>query len=187
MNTRSSKEYRYIFTTTWKQASTLHLSSRLTDNASGKLLIIFIFILFFWCCQLPFCEFTKHTTALRYRYDMQMYCTFVLFVNQHLTGATRECEMHCTSLPTFWRDWLTPCSGLKNVLFWGLKQHISLEFWEWGTRPDRVMLKTNSEKNKSPAFLWYDVEPQLSCCCVFVRVVTFLPSHCPATIGAYTD
>jgi hypothetical protein len=42
MNTRSSKEYRYIFTTTWKQESASHLSSRLTDNASGKLLIIFI-------------------------------------------------------------------------------------------------------------------------------------------------
>jgi hypothetical protein len=42
MNTRPSKEYRYIFTMTWKQASTSHLSSPLTDNASGKLFIIFI-------------------------------------------------------------------------------------------------------------------------------------------------
>jgi hypothetical protein len=38
------------------------------------------------CCQLPFCEFPKHTTALHYRYDMQMYCTFVLFVNQYFLG-----------------------------------------------------------------------------------------------------
>jgi hypothetical protein len=33
------------------------------------------------CYQLPFCEFPKH-----YRYDMQMYCTFVLFVNEHFPG-----------------------------------------------------------------------------------------------------
>jgi hypothetical protein len=33
MNTRSSKEYRYIFTTTWKQASTSHLSSRLHGSS----------------------------------------------------------------------------------------------------------------------------------------------------------
>jgi hypothetical protein len=42
MNTRSSKEYRYIFTNTWEQASASHLSSRLTDNACGKLFVIFI-------------------------------------------------------------------------------------------------------------------------------------------------
>jgi hypothetical protein len=40
----------------------------------------------FSCCQLPFCEYPKHTTALHYRYDMQMYCTFVLLVNQHFPG-----------------------------------------------------------------------------------------------------
>jgi hypothetical protein len=42
--------------------------------------------LIFSCCQLPFCEFPKNTTALYCRYDMQMYCTFVLFVNQHFPG-----------------------------------------------------------------------------------------------------
>jgi hypothetical protein len=92
MNTRSSKEYRYIFTTTWKQASTAHLSSRLTDNASGKLLIIY---LIFSCCQLPFYEFTKHTTALHYRYNIQIYCTSVLFVNQHFPGLPAS-GTHCT-------------------------------------------------------------------------------------------
>jgi hypothetical protein len=28
--------------------------------------------LIFSCYQLPFCEFPKHTTALHYRYEMQM-------------------------------------------------------------------------------------------------------------------
>jgi hypothetical protein len=45
--------------------------------------------LIFSCCQFPFCEFPKHTTALHYRYDMQMYCTFVLFVKQHFPGLPR--------------------------------------------------------------------------------------------------
>jgi hypothetical protein len=40
----------------------------------------------FSCCQLPFCDFPKHTTPLHYRYDIQMYCTFVLSVNQHFPG-----------------------------------------------------------------------------------------------------
>jgi hypothetical protein len=35
--------------------------------------------LIFSCCQLYFCEFPKYTTTLHYRYDMQMYCTFVPF------------------------------------------------------------------------------------------------------------
>jgi hypothetical protein len=52
----------------------------------------------FSCCQLPFCEFPKHTTALHYRYDMQMYCTFVIFVNQHFPGLPAS-GTHCISLP----------------------------------------------------------------------------------------
>jgi hypothetical protein len=44
--------------------------SRLTD-VSGKLFIIFILSYhIFSCCQLPFCEFPKHTTAPHYRNDM---------------------------------------------------------------------------------------------------------------------
>jgi hypothetical protein len=43
---------------------------------------------------LSFCEFPKHTTALHYRYDMQMYCTFVLFVNQHFPGLPAS-GAHC--------------------------------------------------------------------------------------------
>jgi hypothetical protein len=50
--------------------------------------------LIFSCCKLPFCEFQKHTTALHYRYDMQMYCTFVLFVNQHFQGLPAS-GTHC--------------------------------------------------------------------------------------------
>jgi hypothetical protein len=52
--------------------------------------------LIFSCCQLPFCEFTKHTTALHYRYDIQMYCTSVLFVNQHFPGLPAS-GTHCTT------------------------------------------------------------------------------------------
>jgi hypothetical protein len=46
------------------------------------------------CCQLPFCEFPKHTTAFDYRYDMQMYCTIVLFVNQLFPGLSAS-GTHC--------------------------------------------------------------------------------------------
>jgi hypothetical protein len=46
--------------------------------------------LIFSCCQLPFCEFPKHTTALHYGYDTQMYCTFVPFCKPTFSGATRE-------------------------------------------------------------------------------------------------
>jgi hypothetical protein len=56
--------------------------------------------LIFSCCQLPFCEFPKHTTALHYRYDMQMYCTFALFVNQHFSGLTAS-GTHCITLQYF--------------------------------------------------------------------------------------
>jgi hypothetical protein len=40
------------------------------------------------------CEFQKYTTAFHYRYDMQMYCTFVLFVNQHFLGLPSS-GTHC--------------------------------------------------------------------------------------------
>jgi hypothetical protein len=61
--------------------------------------------LIFSCCQLPFSEFPKHTTALHYRYDMQMYCTFVLFVNQHFPGLPAS-GTHC--ICTFWEVGLLP-------------------------------------------------------------------------------
>jgi hypothetical protein len=96
MNTRSSKEYRYIFTTTWKQASTSHLSSWLTMRAASSWLSYLIFS----CCQLPFCEFPKNTTAFHYRYDIQMYCTFVHFVNQHFPGLPPS-GTHCIKTSIF--------------------------------------------------------------------------------------
>jgi hypothetical protein len=72
-----------------------HLASLLTTDVSGKRVAqpsLFIFIIFilpyiiFSCCQLPVCEFPKNTTTFHYRYDMQMYCTLVLLVNQHFPG-----------------------------------------------------------------------------------------------------
>jgi hypothetical protein len=81
--------------TVWWQASTSHHSSGLTDNACGKLLIIFI--LSFRVANFLFAS-SQNTTALHYRYDMQMYCTFVLSVNQHF-------------------PWL-PASGARNIMTW---------------------------------------------------------------------
>jgi hypothetical protein len=40
------------------------------------------------------CEFPKNTIAFHYRYDMQIYCIFVLFVNQHFLGLPSS-ETHC--------------------------------------------------------------------------------------------
>jgi hypothetical protein len=89
MNTRSSKEYRYIFTTTRKQASTSHLSSRLTDNASGKLLIIFIlsclFVLPTSFLRIPK---THNFTSLQVWHANVLY--FWSFCKPTFSGATRE-------------------------------------------------------------------------------------------------
>jgi hypothetical protein len=93
MNTRSSKEYWYIFITTWKQASTSHRSSRLTTRASSRLrsrlfspwLSLSYLILYFRVANFLFAN-SQNTTAFHYRYDMGMYCTLVLFVNQHFPG-----------------------------------------------------------------------------------------------------
>jgi hypothetical protein len=79
-----------------------HLASLLTTewNMSSKqvpqpsLSVFIIFILSFRVANFLFCEFSKHTTAFHYRYDMQMYCTFVLFVNQHFPGLPVS-ETHC--------------------------------------------------------------------------------------------
>jgi hypothetical protein len=38
---------------------------------------------------------SQNTAALHYRYDMQMYCTFVRFVNQHFPGLPAS-GTHCT-------------------------------------------------------------------------------------------
>jgi hypothetical protein len=57
--------------------------------------------LIFSCCQLPFCEFPKNTTSLQYRYDIQMYCAFVLFVNQHFPGLLAS-GTHCIFIVEQW-------------------------------------------------------------------------------------
>jgi hypothetical protein len=102
MNAHSSKEYRYIFTTTWKQASkqaSKHLASLLTtDWQHERQALDYLYLyLIFSCCHLPFCKFPKRTTTLHYRYDMQMYGTFLLFVNQHFPGLPAS-GTHCSSL-----------------------------------------------------------------------------------------
>jgi hypothetical protein len=89
MNTRSSKEYRYIFTTPWKQASTSHLSSPLTDNASGKLLIIFILpYLFVLPTSFLRIHKTHNCTSLQVWHTNVLH--FCSFCKQTFSGATRE-------------------------------------------------------------------------------------------------
>jgi hypothetical protein len=46
------------------------------------------------CSQLHLCEFPKRTTAPRYKYDMQMFCTSDLLVNQHFPGLPSS-GTHC--------------------------------------------------------------------------------------------
>jgi hypothetical protein len=109
MNTRSSKEYRYIFTTMWKQASTSHLTSRLTDNASGKLLIIFI-LSYLFVLPTSFLRITKTHNPTSLQVWMQIYCTFVLFVNQHFPGLPASgthcmcCEAIIQCKEVFWES-----------------------------------------------------------------------------------
>jgi hypothetical protein len=64
----------------------------LTTRAANSWLSLSYLI--FSCCQLSLYEFPKHTTALHYKYDMQIYCTFVLFVNQHFPGLPAS-GTHC--------------------------------------------------------------------------------------------
>jgi hypothetical protein len=89
MNTRSSKEYWYIFTTMWKQASTSYLSSRLTDNASGKLLIIFI-LSYLFVLPSSFLRIHKthnHTSLQVWHANVLHVCSFC---KPTFSGATSE-------------------------------------------------------------------------------------------------
>jgi hypothetical protein len=92
---------------------TSHLSSRLTETWAesrlrNRLFSSLLSYLIFSCFRLPFCEFPKHTTAFHYRYDMQMYCTFVLFVNQHFPGLParitfrRSCMLKTAAAKKLW-------------------------------------------------------------------------------------
>jgi hypothetical protein len=103
---------------------------------------------------LPFCEFTKHTTALHYRYDMQIYCTFFSFRKSTFSGATREWDALYFWL--FSNDFLITsryivtilekmicilchklCKFLKDVAYFQaviLKSSQSDPLWLWQTR-----------------------------------------------------
>jgi hypothetical protein len=103
MNTHSSKEYWYIFTMTWKQASTSHLSSRLTDNASGKLLIIFILsYLFMLPTSFLRIHKTHNRTSLQVWHAKVLY--FCFFCKPTFSRATREWDTLyyiCTKLKIY--------------------------------------------------------------------------------------
>jgi hypothetical protein len=113
-----------------KQAPRISPHDWLTARAASSWLSLSYLI--FSCCQLPFCEFPKHRTALHYRYDMHMYCTFVLFVNQHFPGLPGSWT-HCIMLfwtihPTmsiFWRrntPLITGCGHASDKVDSGLLQ-----------------------------------------------------------------
>jgi hypothetical protein len=92
---KASKHLASLLTTDWqrkRQAGCVAVSFCL------EYLYLNLSYLFFSCCQLPFCEFPKHTTAFHYRYDMQIYCTSVLFVNQHFPGLPAS-GTHCSKCP----------------------------------------------------------------------------------------
>jgi hypothetical protein len=89
MNTRSSIEYRYIFTTTWNQASTSHLSSWLTDNASGKLLIIFI-LSYLFLLSTSFLRIPKTHNRTSFQVWNANILHFCSFCKPKFSGATRE-------------------------------------------------------------------------------------------------
>jgi hypothetical protein len=88
---------------TWKQASK-HLASLLmTDwNVSGMqvtqsfLAIFIIFILsYLFVLRTSFLRIPKTHNRISLQEDMQLYCAFVLFVNQHFPGLPAS-ETHCT-------------------------------------------------------------------------------------------
>jgi hypothetical protein len=101
----SLEERVFVVKTYWITGSIKNCQRRFVEQFGGRnppskrciqLLVkkLILSYLIFSCYQLPFCKFPKHTTALHYRYDMQMYCTFVLFVNQHFPGLPAS-GTHC--------------------------------------------------------------------------------------------
>jgi hypothetical protein len=91
------EEQVFIVKTYWITGSIKNCQRRFVEPAVETLHSTFSekAYLIFSCYQLPFCELPKYTTALHYRYDMQMYGTFVLFVNQYFPGLS-ESGTHCT-------------------------------------------------------------------------------------------
>jgi hypothetical protein len=96
----SLEERVFIVKTYWITGSIKDCQRRFVEQfcvrnpPSKRCIQLLVKKLIFSCYQLPFCEFPKHTTALRYKYDIQMYCTFVLFVNQHFPGLPAS-GTHC--------------------------------------------------------------------------------------------
>jgi hypothetical protein len=81
---RESKHLASLLTTNWqreRQAGCATVSFRLY-----YLYLILTYLIFSWC-QLPSCDFPKHTTAFHYRYDMQIFCCFC---KPTFSGATFE-------------------------------------------------------------------------------------------------
>jgi hypothetical protein len=69
-----------------KQTPRISPHDWLTTREASSLLSYLTFL----CCQLPFCEFSKHTTALHYRYDNANVLHFCSFCKPTFSGATRE-------------------------------------------------------------------------------------------------
>jgi hypothetical protein len=79
-------------------------------------------ILPFCVSNFLFCEFPNHTTALHYRYDKQMYCTFVLSVNQHFPGLPAS-GTHCIR-----KLWNVSLRNREKTRFIRLKSRLSGKF-----------------------------------------------------------
>jgi hypothetical protein len=62
----------------------------------------------------------QNTTALHYRYDIQMYCTFVLFVNQHFPGLSAS-GTHCTPVTSHLPTAL-PSEECSFLIIWNRNQ-----------------------------------------------------------------
>jgi hypothetical protein len=95
-----------------KQAPRISPHDWLTMRAASSWLSLSYLI--FSCCQLPFCEFPKHTTAFHYRYDMQMYCTFV---NQHFPGlpaSGTHCVWYSFILKFLLKSWIGNISWFQE-------------------------------------------------------------------------
>jgi hypothetical protein len=77
---------RFVEQFSGKQAPRISPHDWLTTRAASSWLSLSYLI--FSYCQLPFCEFPKHTTALHYRYANVLY--FCSFCKPTFSGATRE-------------------------------------------------------------------------------------------------
>jgi hypothetical protein len=73
---------------------------------------------------------TSCDNSISYRYDMQMYCTFVLFVNQHFPGLPAS-ETHC----------IFSTDGRKRLSFY---VHISCETYMYSMSLYNVYILRNS-------------------------------------------